>query len=535
MLRIVEWQIHGFLLKVGQDQNTLVTQNTFIGNDIVNVNKFWDRLAVDKHVLVLVVAGPQFYEASIVMVDGVFVVDRVVDVDDPVIRVDRQPRPSSGRRETRVFRVAVPLHGGTRVVPAPVGYQPKDVSGVHPGRDSGVVLTVGVDVLVPIDRGELDVFHANLLALVDDRSAPEPEQDGGQKFLGDSRNVFLPATEVLVDGTVLVVVLEVRRAPATPPLDAGLHVEEGVPQFVDRPVGRAVPLSGLGDVDVGGPEVERHVEKPVGSDKVFELIVRHGSFGQGHDVLMFRERVVLQPAKKVLDARLVDDVFVDRNQTVVTVGLDDTFNHGLFDVHDGVDSETGNALFDPPVDHAVEFLSHFGIFPVEVGHLLAESVEVEHVWFVWNGFPRRSSKVRPPIVRWSPIDPSLEKVVASVLAVGVPKSLLEPFMLIGRVIDDKIQKDSDTFTLGRRDEVVKVIVRSILFRDCVIIRDVISVIRTRGLVHRADPYQVGTKALDIIQSGRDPIKVSYSIAVGVLETARIDLVDDGFFPPFSPL
>ena len=48
----------------------------------------------------------------------------------------------------------------------------------------------------------------------------------------------------------------------------------------------------------------------------------------------------------------------------------------LLDIDDGINSKTGNALFQPPVDHGVKLLQHLGIFPVQVRLFLCKGMKV---------------------------------------------------------------------------------------------------------------------------------------------------------------
>ena len=55
---------------------------------------------------------------------------------------------------------------------------------------------------------------------------------------------------------------------------------------------------------------------------------------------------------------------IDVGKSILPVGGIAGMDVRFFDIHDSVDTESGNSFFQPPVDHFVYFLTKFGIFPV---------------------------------------------------------------------------------------------------------------------------------------------------------------------------
>jgi hypothetical protein len=64
-----------------------------------------------------------------------------------------------------------------------------------------------------------------------------------------------------------------------------------------------------------------------------------------------------------------------------------------------------------------------------------------------------------------------------------------------------------------------------------VVGDVVAEVRHRRLEERRDPDRVHAQAGDVAKPLHDPRQVADTIAIGVEETARIDLVHDGAAPP----
>ena len=91
----------------------------------------------------------------------------------------------------------------------------------------------------------------------------------------------------------------------------------------------------------------------------------------------------------------------------------------------------------PKINNSVNFLPHFGIFPVQIGLLLG--VEVEKIFFgSLVPLPHAPIKNRLPIVGqlvWVIPPPDVIIVIGVVFAF---LGLLKPLVLVGRVVDDQI-------------------------------------------------------------------------------------------------
>jgi len=62
--------------------------------------------------------------------------------------------------------------------------------------------------------------------------------------------------------------------------------------------------------------------------------------------------------------------------------------------------------------------------------------------------------------------------------------------------------------------------------------DVVAEVGHRRFEERRDPDRVDAEGGDIVQAFDDAGQVAHAIAVGIQETARVDLIDDGTAPPW---
>jgi len=62
--------------------------------------------------------------------------------------------------------------------------------------------------------------------------------------------------------------------------------------------------------------------------------------------------------------------------------------------------------------------------------------------------------------------------------------------------------------------------------DVDVVGDVVAAVVPRRRVDGRQPQRVGAEVADVVEAGEDAPQVALAVAVGVLEGARIDLVDD---------
>ena len=67
--------------------------------------------------------------------------------------------------------------------------------------------------------------------------------------------------------------------------------------------------------------------------------------------------------------------------------------------------------------------------------------------------------------------------------------------------------------------------------DAAVVGDVVAAVLHRGRVEGADPERVDAERLEVAEAPGDAVEVAGAVAVGVLEGARVDLVEDAGLPP----
>jgi len=81
------------------------------------------------------------------------------------------------------------------------------------------------------------------------------------------------------------------------------------------------------------------------------------------------------------------------------------------------------------------------------------------------------------------------------------------------------------------DQSIEVRQCAVLGIDGLIVGDVITEVDLRRRVHGRDPDSIHAEVLEVVQALRDAVQIADAVAVRVLETARINLVNDGIVPP----
>jgi hypothetical protein len=217
------------------------------------------------------------------------------------------------------------------------------------------------------------------------------------------------------------------------------------------------------------------------------------------------------------------------------------------EVWDGVETEAGDPAIEPELHRAEHRLFDCGIAPVEVGLRLVELVVIELV-DRRNPLPRRSSEARYPVVRRDApvvfeallIGGRVGGISGDAVVPNVPIMLGiragaggfdEPVVLVGSVIEDHVEDDSDVVLAAFGDEVVHVREGAVLWVDGLVIGDVVAEVNLRRGVHGSDPYSVHAEVLKVVEARGDAVEIADTVAVGILVGTRIDLVHDGVLPP----
>ena len=104
-------------------------------------------------------------------------------------------------------------------------------------------------------------------------------------------------------------------------------------------------------------------------------------------------------------------------------------------------------------------------------------------------------------------------------------------MLIGRVIDDKVDEHADAALLRTVGEIDEIAERAIAVIDAIVVRHVVPVVTMRRGLERHQPNGCDAQAMEIVQASLQPAEVANAIAIGIHVGADRQAIDDGVLVP----
>ena len=104
-------------------------------------------------------------------------------------------------------------------------------------------------------------------------------------------------------------------------------------------------------------------------------------------------------------------------------------------------------------------------------------------------------------------------------------------MLVARVVDHQVHHQAHAARVQARDELVEVVEAPEERVDVLVVGNVVAVVVLRRAVGGAQPDDVHTERIEVVQAADDAGDVADAVTARVLEGARVDLVDDGAPPP----
>ena len=108
---------------------------------------------------------------------------------------------------------------------------------------------------------------------------------------------------------------------------------------------------------------------------------------------------------------------------------------------------------------------------------------------------------------------------------------LEPWVLVGRVVDDELDENFDVPLVRRPHERDEIVQRAVLWMDVQVIRDVITIVFERRRKERQQPYASGPERLHVIELAGQSLKIADAVVVAVEEGFDVRLVDDRVLVP----
>jgi hypothetical protein len=206
----------------------------------------------------------------------------------------------------------------------------------------------------------------------------------------------------------------------------------------------------------------------------------------------------------------------------------------LDQVGDRVEPQPVDSHLQPEAHGAEHLLEHARIVEVEVRLVRIEAM------------PEEGVRLRVPrpirLLRIDEDDARAEIALVGVApdveiarrraGLGAPR-LLEPRMLVGGVVDDKLGDDADAAPVRFGDEAAEVAHVSVGRIDRAVVGDIVAVVAERRGIEGQDPDDVDAETFDIVEALDQPGEIADAIAVGIVERLDVQLIDDGFLVPIA--
>ncbi len=198
---------------------------------------------------------------------------------------------------------------------------------------------------------------------------------------------------------------------------------------------------------------------------------------------------------------------------------------GLEQVRHGVEAEAVEAHAQPVVDDVEHRRPDLGVGVVQVGLVAVEAVPVELAAGAVPGPVARlgvhedDPRLGPPALVVAPHVPVGLRVVLA------GARLLEPGVLVRRVVHDQVRDDPDAALVRLLDQGHRVVHGPVVGMDLEEVGDVVAAVAQRGGVERQQPEAVDAQPLQVVQLGSQPAQVAVAVRGGVEEAAHEHLVD----------
>ena len=154
-------------------------------------------------------------------------------------------------------------------------------------------------------------------------------------------------------------------------------------------------------------------------------------------------------------------------------------------------------------------------------------------------FPHGGAEAGNPVVRRNRLAVLVEALGVApdvVVAVGVVLGgacLLEPLVLVGGVVDDEVHHELDAVLVCGGEQRIEVFHGAELGHDGAVVGDVVAVIVVRRSVDGGEPQYFDAEVCQVRNLLGDAGQVADAVAVGVVEGAGVNLIDNGFLPPLG--
>jgi hypothetical protein len=132
-------------------------------------------------------------------------------------------------------------------------------------------------------------------------------------------------------------------------------------------------------------------------------------------------------------------------------------------------------------------------------------------------------------------------VLVGIIAPDVPLPLrrplrrraraLEPWVLVGRVVDHQLRDDADAALMRLLQERLEVLDQAVRLVNLLVRRDVVAIVLERRRVEGQEPDGIDAERLDVVELRGEAGEVAVAVGIAVDERFDVYLVDDRVLVP----
>ena len=198
---------------------------------------------------------------------------------------------------------------------------------------------------------------------------------------------------------------------------------------------------------------------------------------------------------------------------------------------DGIKTHAIDAAIEPEAHVVQRRAAHFRVVKIQVG-LRAEKIVEVVLRAPRFPLPGNAPKDRQPVVGRTAVGPRVGPHVPGGAGVAaILPALDEPGVFRGGMAEHLVDHHLEAQAVRLAQQTVEVLQRAEQRIDSAIVGNVIAEIGHRRLEEGRDPDGLDAETRHVVEPLDDARQVTDTIAVGVEEAARIDLVDGGAMPP----
>ncbi len=190
---------------------------------------------------------------------------------------------------------------------------------------------------------------------------------------------------------------------------------------------------------------------------------------------------------------------------------------------DHIEAKSLDPFAQPEVDHRCHLGAHRRVVPVQIGLTGIEVVQVVAIK-LRHILPAAAAKNRGNGVS---IDKGLIPEYVITLITGIASQCLhKPLVLGGGVVGDDIHHDADAVSGRFGDQLLHLGQGAEGGVDGTVVRHIVAVVPFGGAIDGGEPEHIDPEGGQIVEALTDAVDIAYAVAIAVLKTHGVDLVDD---------